>query len=207
MFSMRGLHGEPPGMDASTPLHVRSPELLDRTRSRVLIVDMQERLLAAIPDGAQVTANAHWLCQAARLFEVPIDVTEQYPQGLGPTSDRLRDFAIEPPAKTIFSAVPAIGYPGASSSTELRDQVVLAGVEAHVCVLQTAFDLLALGYRVFVAADAVASRRSSDRETALQRLRDSGALLTTVESAAFEWCVDARDPQFKALSALAKHRV
>lgn len=193
-------------MDTPTSLHIRSPELLDRTRSRVLVVDLQERLLAAIPDGSRVTSAAVWLCQAARLFDVPIQITEQYPQGLGATSDCLSEFASARPAKTVFSAVPVLDYPGAAASIETRDQVVIVGVEAHVCVLQTAFDLLALGYRVFVAVDAVASRRPSDCEIALQRLRDSGAMLTTVEGAAFEWCIDARDPQFKALSTLAKQR-
>ncbi len=184
----------------------RSSELLDRARSRVVLIDLQERLMAAIPQGDPVVSAARFLAQAATLFGVPVDVTEQYPQGLGGTVAALVECAALRQGKVRFSAVECLQFPAASDPGGERDQIVLAGVEAHVCVLQTAYDLLSLGYRVFVMADAVSSRHSRDGEVALTRLRDSGVTLCTVEAAAFEWCVGADDPQFKALSALVKAR-
>lgn len=186
--------------------YVRSCELLDRQRSCVVLVDLQERLMAAMADAGEVTAAARFLAEAAALFGVPVSVTEQYPRGLGATVAALTPFADIRPSKLRFSGVEALEIEGVSDAPETRDQVVLAGVETHVCVLQTAFDLLSLGYRVYVAADAVTSRFPLDRECALARLRDSGAIVTTVEAIAFEWCETADDPQFKALSSLVKSR-
>ena len=184
----------------------RSAELLDRRRSRVLLIDLQERLLNAIPSAGEVVARARLLSEGAALLAVPISVTEQYPQGLGATVGELTIGAVECVSKLAFSAADSLKLVGATYQDEDRDQVVIAGVEAHVCVLQTACDLLARGYRVYVAADAVASRRSLDAEIALQRLRDCGATLTTVESVLFELCESAASPQFKALSQLVKIR-
>lgn len=184
----------------------RSTELLDRRRSRVLLVDLQERLLNAIPSAGEVVARARLLSEGAALLGVPLSVTEQYPQGLGATVAELTTGAVECVSKLAFSAADALKLNGATYQDDDRDQIVIAGVEAHVCVLQTACDLLARGYRVYVAVDAVASRRSLDAEIALQRLRDSGATLTTVESVLFELCESAESPQFKALSNLVKAR-
>ena len=165
----------------------RSPELHDRQRCRVVIVDLQDKLVAAMPQPDELVANVRWLSEAARLLGVPIHITEQYPQGLGPTVPALQEFATERPAKRRFSAAEALGWPNAVEEPEGRDHIVLAGLESHICLLQTAFDLLAMGYRVTIAVDAVASRRESDRQVALQRLRDSGANVATTESIAFEW--------------------
>lgn len=188
------------------PLADRSPELLHRDQSRLLIVDVQEKLLPTIADGDDFVNNVRWLAEAARLSGVPIDITEQYPQGLGPTVSPLQEFAPERPSKRRFSGVAALGWGSALEAPEGRDQIVLAGMETHVCILQTAFDLLAFGYRVYLAADAVRSRRAIDQATAIQRMRDAGAVVTTSEGIAFEWQEDAEGPAFKALSALVKER-
>lgn len=183
---------------------LRSPELLDRQRSRLVVVDMQEKLVAAMPHPGALVAAGKLLLDAARLFGVPTCAVEQYPQGLGPTVEPLRAALPDRFEKRRFSGAPALGWPAAMEAPDGRDQVLLCGVEAHVCVLQTAFDLAALGYRVSVAVDAVASRCASDRETALARLRDGGIGVTTVEAAAFEWCESADAAEFQALSALVK---
>ncbi len=184
----------------------RSSELLDRERSRLLLIDMQDRLLSAIPHASELVESARLLAAAAALLGVPVDLSEQYPHGLGATAAALRGCAAEPISKLRFSAADACSFSGASEVGVARDQIVLAGIEAHVCVLQTALDLIARGYRVFVVVDAVGSRRAIDQDVALQRLRDSGVTLTTAESVAFEWCVSADDPQFKAVSSLVKVR-
>jgi nicotinamidase-related amidase len=188
------------------PWPFRSPEVLHRGQSRLVIVDVQEKLVPAIANYTSVVAGARFLAEGARLFGVPTHITEQYPQGLGPTVSELVEFGPVEPAKQLFSGVEALGWPPASEITDNRHQIVLAGIEAHVCVLQTAFDLLAMGYSVFLPVDALGSRSMLDRETALGRLRDSGAVITTVEAVLFEWCETAAAPEFKSLSAMLKQR-
>jgi nicotinamidase-related amidase len=189
-----------------TILSHRSPELLDRRRSRFVLIDLQERLLGAIPDAERVVETVAFLGAAARLFDVPVEVTEQYPAGLGSTVPALAPLAGRTVEKRRFSGVEALGLTAAMDRPEPRDQVVLVGVETHVCVLQTAYDLLTMGYRVWVLTDGVASRHAEDHAQGLARLRDQGVTLTTAEAAAFEWCETADDPQFKALSGLVKNR-
>lgn len=185
---------------------VRHVDLLNRQTSRLVLVDLQERLLAAMPNAAEVVAAAKLLANAAQLFGVPIIVTEHYPRGLGPTTAELQPFAADVRTKVRFSAAECLAFPAASDPGVDRDQMVLAGLEGHICLSQTAFDLLSLGYRVTVVADAVTSQRLTDRDIALARLRDAGVNVTTAESVVFEWCETAADPQFKALSALVKER-
>jgi nicotinamidase-related amidase len=185
---------------------LRHVDLLNRQTSRLVFVDLQDKLLAAMPDAAAIITACQLLGEAARLFGVPVTATEQYPQGLGPTVHPLRPFCADVRSKQRFSAAEALALTPASEPGVDRDQIVLAGVEAHVCVSQTALDLLALGYRLTVVADAVASRRNADRDAALARLRDVGATLTTAEAVVFEWCETADDRQFKALGALIKQR-
>jgi nicotinamidase-related amidase len=185
---------------------LRHPDLLDRRSAHLVLVDLQEKLLAAMPDSAAVKAACSLLGEAARLFGVPVTATEQYPQGLGRTVASLQPYCGDVRTKQRFSASEALGWPTASTPGVERDQIVLAGVEAHVCVAQTALDLLALGYRVWVVADAVASRSPRDRDLAIERLRDNGVFLTTTEAVVFEWCETADDPQFRALSGLVKQR-
>lgn len=186
--------------------NVRSPELCDRRVSRLVLIDLQERLLSAIPSASRLVADVAALAAAAQTLGVPIDVTEQVPEKLGSTVPTLQPFASQRSPKQQFSAVPALNLGSALERTDGRDRIVLAGVETHVCVLQTAFDLLSLGYRVTIPADAVASRRESDHVAALQRLRDNGATVTTWEAIVFEWLETAADPAFKTISQLVKQR-
>lgn len=187
---------------------VRSLELLSRHDSRLLIVDMQEKLLPAIRRHKKVVANCVKLVSAATLLGPPVFATEQYPRGLGPTVPELADLLEERPEKQRFSCTEALAWGTANETADpaLRDRtkVVIAGIEAHVCVLQTAMDLLADGFQVYVAADAVGSRRRLDRQIALQRMADSGAVITTTESILFEWCETAAADEFKEISRLVK---
>lgn len=185
---------------------VRSPDLLSAAESLLLVVDLQERLLPHTAGCDAVAENCVRLLRAAELFGVLTVLSEQYPKGLGPTvavvakaAESARAINVE---KLRFSAAAATGWPPAGERTDGRHQVVLAGIETHICVIQTAFDLLSQGYRVFVVADATGSRRDIDRDVALNRLRDGGAAVVTTESVLFEWCVEAGTEAFKAVRTL-----
>jgi nicotinamidase-related amidase len=172
--------------------------------SALLVIDVQEKLLPAIAGTPRLLLNLAFLLDAARAVGVPILATEQYPKGLGPSHRAIAErLPAERPAKVVFSCG---GVPEVIAGLSGRPTVLLAGIEAHVCVLQTALDLLGRGLRVFVAADAVASRDEYDREIALLRLEHAGAVLTTVEAAAFEWLGTAAAPAFKAISLLVQDR-
>lgn len=192
-------------MSADRVPPLRSPELASRADSRLVLIDLQEKLMPHIHDGAAVVECCRKLATAARLLGVPITATEQYPKGLGPTVAPLKEFVGIPPEKLRFSATEALGWPE-SSNDDSRHRVIIAGVEAHVCVQQTALDLIALGYRCYVPVDAVGSRKSIDRDWALQRLQTSGAVLTTTEALLFEWCESAEAVEFKTLSRLVTGR-
>jgi nicotinamidase-related amidase len=215
----------------------RSPELMSRGDTALLVIDVQEKLLPAIADGPRVAWNVRRLIDAAKILGLPVAATEQYPKGLGPTvpelAERLGPRGTEevvgetpPSGQTLlrqpppFPSVAApVGEPLPSKLTfsaggcpqifaDLRSRglckILVCGIEAHVCVAQTAFDLLADGWRVYVAADAVGSRFEIDYRTALGRMDSAGATLTTVEAAMFEWCEVAGTPEFKEISRLAR---
>lgn len=193
---------------SSTTEALRSPELLHRASSRLLIIDVQEKLVAAFQASSRerLIANCRFLVEGAKLLGVPVTATEQYPQGLGPTVASLAELIAERPAKKRFSAAECLGWPTAAAATEDRFQIVVAGMESHVCVLQTVFDLLASGYQVTVVADAIGARGDIDHQFALERMSNAGASLSTAESVLFEWCESAEAPEFKQLSALIKSR-
>jgi nicotinamidase-related amidase len=177
--------------------------LLERTKSLLLLVDMQERLVPAMVDAGDVTGRCGVLLRGAHELGVPILATEQYPKGLGPTLPAFAGLLSGRLEKLEFSA-----YANAAIREELKrtgqTQLVLAGVEAHVCVLQTGLDLIDAGYRVFVAADCVSSRRAESREVALHRLARAGATLITGEMALFEWLRSADAPEFRAISQMIR---
>ena len=180
------------------------PARLSAADSALLIIDVQERLLPAISGSPRLLLNLSFLLDAAHAIGIPVLATEQYPKGLGPTHPAIADrLPADRPAKVVFScgAVPEViaGLAG-------RPSVLLAGIEAHVCVLQTALDLLSQGFRVFVAADTIAARDEADRDIALRRMEQGGAVLTTAETAAFEWLGTSAAPAFKAISALVQDR-
>jgi nicotinamidase-related amidase len=166
----------------------------------VLLVDLQQRLMPAIHDNEVVVARAVRLAEAARLLDVPIFATEQYPAGLGPTVPALAAYPQKVMAKTAFSPV---GDPDFSSLLPAgAGEVVVAGCEAHVCVLQTVLGLVGAGRRVVVAADAVGSRDPADRAAAIDRARQHGAEIVTSEMVLFEWLRDARHPRFREVQKL-----
>lgn len=184
--------------------YLRSRELLSRQNSLLIVIDVQEKLAPLICETERLLVNCGKLVDTARLFNVPAFVTEQYPQGLGPTVPGLAEHFTDRPAKLRFSSAEVLNWPPAAERADERYQVVLCGIEAHVCVLQTAFDLLAAGYQVFLAADAVGSRRHLDWKIALDRLAAAGATIVTTESVLFEWCETAAAPEFKQFVAIVK---
>ena len=179
--------------------------LIDPDTSSLLIVDIQARLLPKMSAADAVVANAAVLLKAAARLDIPVLVSEQYRKGLGPTVA-----ALEPllPAgnvieKMTFSCMAEADF-AARFRALGRAQAVVAGIEAHVCVLQTAEQLLDDGVRVFVVADATSSRVPLSHERALQRLRAAGAVIVTTEMVVFEWLRRAGTPEFKEISALIK---
>jgi len=180
------------------------PLKLDRARSAVLLVDVQTRLAAAMnPDTrARVMNRLRALLQGANALGLPVILTEQYPKGLGPTEPSLR--ALVPDAKVFEKLVFSAAIPEVREALGGRDQVLVAGMEAHVCVFQTVRDLCAEGRHVFLCADGVLSRNRLDFETGLALSRAAGAVVTTVESALFDLLEVAGTPAFKAVSQAVK---
>ncbi|MBY0458276.1 MAG: isochorismatase family protein [Gemmataceae bacterium] len=179
---------------------------LRHDNSAVVVIDIQDRLLAKIPTARPLVRNAGFLLDVAALLGVPVRATEQYPKGLGPTTaDIARRLPAPLPAKTRFSCCGADTFLEELERLH-RPNVLLVGMETHVCVAQTALDLLAAGLHVFLAVDALGARAGIDHDTAVRRLERAGAIPTTAEAAAFEWLGDATHPQFKAVSALVKAR-
>ena len=180
--------------------------LLDARQSVLFVVDIQTRLAPAIADADAVIARTAILLTAAARLDVPIVVSEQYPQGLGHTDARLLPLP-ESAAIMPKTASRPLGDPRhrAPISRELgRRQVVLAGMETHVCVLQTALASKAHGYEVAVAADAVGSRHPERKQRGLERMRDAGVAIVDSEMVVFEWLADAGSPAFKELSRLIR---
>ncbi len=176
--------------------------LISAASSVVLLIDLQAKLVPALRDGPAVVGRAGRLAQAAGLLDVPVIATEQYPAGLGPTVPEVAGYPSATLAKTSFSAY---GDPGFSSLLPAgASQIVIAGCEAHVCVLQTALDLLGAGHRVLVTADAVGSRSEADKAAGLDRARQRGAEIVTTEMVLFEWLRDARHPRFREVQKLLK---
>jgi nicotinamidase-related amidase len=181
--------------------------LLARAQDSFLVVmDVQQKLTAVMPNGVRerVTARITVLLTAAKTLALPIIVTEQYPKGLGQTEPTLieqLDETVPVIEKTSFSAMNAAGFAEHLEQSG-RKQIVLMGMETHICILQTALDMQAAGYQVFVVEDAVSSRSKANQYNALQRLRRAGVIVTNVESVFFEWLEDASRPEFKTLAKL-----
>jgi nicotinamidase-related amidase len=171
-----------------------SRRVIARDRAALVVVDVQEGF-RSYDTFADVARQCGRLVEGAGILGVPVIATEQYPKGLGHTAPEVgltQD--VTPVAKSVFSAVRADGFDLAG-----RDQVLICGIEAHVCVAQTALDLLDQGVAVQVVTDAVGSRHATDREVGLHRLDRAGATLTTVEAALLELCERAGTPEFKAV--------
>ncbi|WP_232502204.1 hydrolase [Azoarcus olearius] len=165
--------------------------------SIVLAVDLQSRLLPVIDGGDAVLGHAVWMVELARSLGVPVLATEQYPQGLGPTVPALRARLGDAPVleKIHFSALADDSW--RQQPETARPQWIVIGTEAHVCVQQTVFDLLAAGREVFIVEEAVGSRTPRDKALALERMRQHGAEIVSREMVAFEWLERADDPRFR----------
>jgi len=176
---------------------------LSRDRAQLLVIDLQEKLLPKIHRHESVLASAGRMLQAARILGLPLLATEQYPKGLGRThlriSSLLRD--VEPVEKLHFSCFRHEGF-GHLLARQDRQQVIIVGIETHVCVLQTTLDLLENGFEVFICADAVSSRCPFDYEVAVERLRLAGATITTTEGAIFELLDRAGTDTFRQILKL-----
>jgi nicotinamidase-related amidase len=177
---------------------------LDRSRAALAVIDVQEGFRPAVLDFGSVAESVAVLVRGARILGLPVIVTEQYPKGLGGTVPEVAEHlaGTERIEKVCFSALDADGFPAALADN--RDQVLLCGIEAHVCVNQTAEDLLATGREVHVVRDAVSSRSAENRELGLHKMEQSGATLTSVETALFELLRRAGTPEFKEVQALVK---
>jgi nicotinamidase-related amidase len=171
--------------------------------TRLLVIDVQERLMPLMTQSEHLIWNVGRLLDAAAILGMEVWATEQYPQGLGPSVPPLSHRLPPPKEKLMFSCRECLPAWTNDISESKDSKILLAGIETHICVQQTAFDFLDQGYRVYLAIDAVGSRFSSDHEVALRRLESAGVQLTTTESAIFEWCEVAGTAEFKQISRLA----
>jgi nicotinamidase-related amidase len=198
------LHGEPAAALPGRFAVARHERLLDRDRSLLLVIDLQESYRGKLHREEFAIAAARRLLEAAGILGVPVVATEQYPKGLGATRGEIAEKLPAGTAvleKTSFSA---LGAPAIADAIEHsgRTQIVVAGIETHVCVGQTVHDLLERGYAVHAVRDAITARFPLEDETGFAKLVGSGAVPTTTECALFEWLVDARSPEFKAVHKL-----
>ena len=180
---------------------------IERTSATLVLVDLQERLVCAMSRREEVLANVRFLAEAAALLGMPVIVTRQYPQGLGDIVAEIADLpaSIQPVDKLTFDCM---GEPEFRHRIEAlgRRQIVLAGMETHICVAQTALGLLDAGYQPFGVADAVCSRLDRDHEVAIERLRSAGVIVTTAEAVVYEALGHAATPEFRAILPLVKAR-
>lgn len=179
--------------------------LIRRADSLLLVVDIQQKLAPAIHDNERVTANSVRLLEGARQLGVPTFVSEQYVKGLGPSLEAIRAAAVDARffEKTHFSCAAEPGVIDLLRAAK-RPQIILTGTEAHVCVLQTAFGLLAAGFEVYLVADAASSRTPENRSAAVERMRAAGIGIVTTEMVLFEWLHQAGTDDFRQLLPLIK---
>lgn len=185
---------------------MRHPSLLDRKRAALVVIDMQEKFRPMMANFDEVAARIAVMVQGCKLLELPILVTEQYPQGLGRTAAEIAEqlpASVHPLEKLTFSSC---GVP--EFDLQLREkhieQVLLVGIEAHICVSQTAHDLLQLGYQVHLISDAIGARFPHNREVALTKMQCAGAILSSVEMSLFELMGSSAAAEFKAIQKLIK---
>ena len=183
----------------------RHPQILQREKSALIVIDIQEKILPVIYESDRVVENSIKLINGFKILNSPIFFTEQYPKGLGPTDSRIKSALEERTAihKMSFSCFGAGNLFEELKSKKVK-QIVVCGIESHVCVMQTSLDLLANDFFVHVAADAISSRRKFDYEIALERMRSNGAEITLTESVLFEMLNVCGTDEFKAISKLVK---
>jgi nicotinamidase-related amidase len=178
---------------------MRSFRLMNRNDTGLLVIDLQTKLLDKIPHKDKIIPKTLLLVEGAKILGIPVFATEQYPKGLGPTVPELAELLADKLEKISFSCGSLAEVTGFFKS-RLVKKILLAGIETHVCILQTAMDLMEKGFDVYLAVDATGSRHEPDREWALRRMETAGVILTTVETALFEWTEKAGTPEFKEIS-------
>lgn len=191
----------------------RSPELMNADDTLLCVIDLQRRLVPAIAGRERIIWNVRRLLEAAAVLDVQVVATEQYPEKLGSTVEPLASLLPTPAqSKLAFSAARCTDVFSQrldsanfdSANNDAKHRALLCGVETHVCVQQTALDLLADGYQVLLAVDATGTRHRLDYDVALRRMESAGVVLTTTEAAMFEWCQQAGTAEFKQISQLVK---
>ena len=179
--------------------------MLTAADSVLLVIDVQEKLFHVMYQKEQLADNLQRLIKGIQVLEVPILVTEQYPQGLGPTIPEISQLLadVKPYPKVNFSCCGDETFLQAFKRLR-RKQVLIAGIESHICVYQTAADLIAAGYEVYVVSDAVSSRTEQNKEIGIKMMLQSGAKLTGTEAALFELLKLAKGDKFKAINQIVK---
>jgi len=179
--------------------------MLDRKESLLLIIDIQERLVGALDKDVVVKRTAT-LAKAAKIMEIPTIVTQQYSKGLGQTVEDIKQSLLKNTPiieKSAFSAVKEKGFLDVLKSYN-KNQIVICGIETHVCVHQTAADLITEGYDVYIAKDSCASRGKYEFKQGIERMEANGAKISCVETILFEWLRSSKNPYFKEVQALIK---
>jgi len=175
--------------------------LLERAQSTLLLIDVQEKLTPLVMQSSAVIERCRWLMELAGELSVPQLISEQYPKGLGATITVLQSLV---PEDAIIEKIQFSSWAEKGMQERLQfinnKQIILMGIETHVCVLQTAIDLLNAGFEVFVVVDAVSSRYEIDHKYGLKRMKQEGVQLVTAEMVFFEWLKQAGTPEFKVLS-------
>ncbi|MFC6673105.1 hydrolase [Marinobacterium aestuariivivens] len=175
--------------------------LIDSQKSLLLLVDVQDKLVPAVEAPQALLDNCRWLMEIARYLQVPVLASEQYPRGIGHTSNALRELLPDDAVleKTFFSCMSEAACRDAIDDGQ-REQIVVIGIEAHVCVLQTAIELREQAREVYVVADCISSRNPSDKALAIERMREAGIRIVSREMVAFEWMRKAGTDSFRHIS-------
>lgn len=172
----------------------------------LLVIDFQEKLMPIMKDYETLGLSVAKLIKGCSILGVPVIITQQYAKGLGQTVQVVKEAlgeAFNPIEKVTFSCCGEPAFIDALEGTK-KKMVLISGIESHICVQQTALDLLSSGYEVFIINDCISSRNNNDKKYAQRRMGDAGGIGTTCEAALFELCVSAKSPEFKAISALVK---
>ena len=183
-------------------------KLCHAKQSQLLVIDIQERLASAMPADVleNVVKNNNILLRAANELDIPVIHSEQYPKGLGNTVTAIAEVLPETSdtvTKTSFACSDSEGF-NELVAKQKRQQIIITGIESHICVLQSAMQLQRQGYIVHVVEDAICSRKKSNHKNAVARLQQNNVIINNVESVLFEWLRDATHPKFKMLSKLIK---
>lgn len=185
---------------------MRHQNTLDLAGSTLVIIDMQEAFRSTIADFAETASRIATVARAAQLLAIPLIVTEQYPRGLGHTADEIKAVlpeTIETIEKTAFSSCGATSFKTRLEELHTR-QILVSGIEAHICVNQTTHDLLALGYQVHLLIDCISARTAQNKKIGLSKMQRAGAIPSSTELAIFELMRDSKHEQFKAIQAMIK---